>query len=132
MLNAADIIKMLVGLGEVGDLDIVSGETILSVTCNVKDRPNVLAMATIIDQLLRSFDYEKSPEFELRIEGKSSQVQAMHRKLLSSERRRQLSERFGKAIADLLESREVYDLVPIANHDLLEELKTIASRIGRV
>lgn len=130
MLSAPEVLKLLVGLKEVGDLDIVSSDVILSIACKTEDRPTVLMMAAIIDQLLDSFDYEKSPEFEAKIYGKSDVVQAMHRKLLSPDRQRTLSARFGKSLSELLVSNEAFDLVPIASYIRLNELKSLASSIS--
>lgn len=130
MLSAGDVLKMLVGLKEVGDLDIVSSDAVLSSTCRNEDRPTVLAMAAIVEQLLDVFDYEESPEFQSKINGKSDDVQAMHRKLLSPDRRKKLLTRFGKALTELLVSEEAFDLVPSENHDRLSELRALASRIS--
>lgn len=130
MLSAGDVLKMLVGLKEVDDLDIVSSDAVLSSACKAEDRPTVLAMAAIVDQLLDSFDYEKSPEFEAKIYGKSDDVQAMHRKLLSPDRRKKLSARFGKSLTELLVSEEAFELVPITSHIRLNELRSLASSIS--
>lgn len=131
MLSAGDVLKMLVGLREVGDLDIVSSEAVLSSACRTEDRPKVLAMAAIVEQLLDSFNYEESPEFQSKINGKPDDVQAMHRKFLSPDRRKKLLTRFGKSLTELLVSDEAFDLVPSENHDWLSELRTLASSISK-
>lgn len=130
MLDATDILKMLVGLKQVDDLDVVSSEAVLSSVCSLKNRTSVLKMASIVDQLLDVFDYELSPEFATKLNGKSAEVQAMHRKLLSPDRRKHVLERFGRALTELLDSREAYDLVPADNHGALDELRTLALSIG--
>lgn len=129
MLNAGDVLKMLVGLKEVGDLDIVSSDAVLSSACSAKDRPTVLAMAELVEQLLEGFDYEKSPEFKRKLSGKSEDVQAMHRKLLSAERLKRLTERFGSSLTVLLVSNDAYDLVPVDHHAALDRLKMLASTL---
>lgn len=130
ILSGGDVLKMLVGLKEVGDLDIVSSDAVLSSACSTNNRPTVLAMAEAIDQLLETFDYQASPEFVSKIADKSEEVQAKHRKLLSPDRLKRLKGRFGKSLTELLVSREAYDLVPLEVHKVLDNLKTLASNLS--
>jgi hypothetical protein len=131
MLDAEQVLKMLVGLKEVGDLETVGSESVLASVCKADDRPKVLAMASIVERLLDEFDYETSPEFLCKIDGKSEQLQAMQRNLLTSERRKQLAERFGRSLTQILRSRDAYVLAPPVWHVELDELRTIASSIAK-
>jgi hypothetical protein len=129
MMQASDILKMLVGLHEVGDLDLITKETVLSSICKTDDQPKVLAMATIVQQLMGAFDYENSPEFSAAIDGKSAAFQAMQRKLLTPDKLEKLRTKFADALAELLVSAEVYKLLPSSGHASLDKLKTLASSI---
>ncbi len=129
MLKAGDVLKMLVGLKEVGDLDIVSSDAVLSSACNAEHRSAVLAMAELVEQLLKGFDYEKSPEFQRKVSGKSADVQSMYRKMLSPDRLKRLAERFGISLTVLPVSNDAYDLVPAEYHDALDRLKLLASTL---
>lgn len=130
MLSAGDVLKMLVGLKQAGDLDIISSDAVLSSTCKPDDRSKVLAMAAIVDQLLDAFEYERSPEFEAMVKGKSDDVRELHRKLLSPEKLRNHSVRFGQSLTELLVSDEAFELMPLGSHDSLNELKSLASSIS--
>lgn len=129
MLQAEEVLKVLVGLKEAGDLEIVGSESVLANICKFNDRPKVLAMASIVRRLLDEFDYELSPEFLEKIDGKSEHLQAMQRKLLTRERRKQLAERFGRSLTQIVDSRDAYAFVPSVRHIKLDELRSIAKSI---
>ncbi len=130
MLTRAEILKMLVGLKEVNDIDLLMDDDILNASCIESDKPTVRAMATIIDQIYNDFDYESSPEFLQKIEGKSEQVQAMHRRLLNEEKLKQAGKRLGESLTAILDSEDAFNLVTVAHHDRLEALKELAKSLS--
>ena len=131
MLTKEEMLKMLVGLKEVNDLDLVDGNTVLAASCQDSDRTAVCAMAKIIEDIYESFDYEASPEFIGKLEGKSEQVQTMHRKLLDQSKRKEAKRRLGESITRILVSDDVFKLVRFKHHDLLVELKELVESIGQ-
>jgi len=132
MLSPAEVLKMLVGLKEVNDLDVINDDAVLAASCTESDKATVRSMAAIIEEVYDSFDYEASPEFLAKLEGKSEQVQTMHRKLLDQTKRRDAVRRLGEAITQLLSSNDAFNLVNIEQHHRLIALKELAESIGRV
>ncbi len=131
MLTQEEMLKMLVGLKEVNDLDLVDDNAVLAASCRDSDRGTVRAMAKIIEDIYESFDYEVSPEFIGKLDGKSEQVQTMHRKLLDQSKRKDAVRRLGESITRILASNDVFELVRLEQHHLLVELKELAESIGQ-
>lgn len=129
MLTRMQLLKMLVGLKKANDIDRVGDDDVVRVSCNDADREAVRAMTAIINQIYCHFDYANSPEFLERLEGKSEQVQSMHRKLLTAEKRANSIHRLGDAIISILDSDDAYRLIPADDHHLLIELKSVVVRI---
>ncbi len=123
------MLKMLVGLKEVNDLDLVQGDAVLAASCPESDNVIVRAMAAIVEDIYDGFDYESSPEFLQKIDGKSEQVQTMHRKLLDNEKLKAAKKRLGECITKLLEMDDAYNLVAVAHHHRLDELKELAESL---
>jgi hypothetical protein len=122
---------MIVGLKQVGDLDLIENESVLADVCNADDRPRVLAMASLVERLFDKFDYESSPEFLSKLDGRSETLRAMQIKLLTAEKKKQLAERFGCSLTQILCSQDAYVLVPPDSHADLDELKAMASSIAK-
>jgi len=125
MLTKNEMLRMLIGLKEVNDLDLVASDAVLAASCHEADNATVRMMASIVEEIYDGFDYELSPEFLSRVNGKSAQVQAMHRKLLDNEKLNEAKKRLAKAMARLLEVDEVYKLVAVTDHHRLDELKRL-------
>lgn len=125
MLSRRETLQLLVGLNEVDDLDLVVDESLLQVSCRIDDKEKVRSMASVIELIYKRFDYERSPEFVDKMDGKSAQVQAMHRRLLDSERRNKVVRRLGDAIVRIEDNDDAYRLVAVVDHYLLNELKSL-------
>lgn len=130
MLTRDQVLKMLVGLRKVNDIDLVNVDEVLRASCRESDRNAVRSMAAAIDSIYGSFDYTKSPEFESKIDGKSNAVREMHIRLLNSEKRADALHRLGNAITSLLHGDDAYQLVAQDQHHLLDELRTSARSIS--
>lgn len=129
MLPGIEILKMIVGLKEVNDLDLLE-DAVLNTICVASDKTTIQAMAAIIDLIYDEFDYESSPEFLQKIEGKSEQLQAMFRKLLDKEKLNEARKRLGRSITAILNSRDAYNLVAVPHHQRLRELKELTESLS--
>ena len=130
MLTRNEILKMIVGLKEVNDLDLLKSDTLLNVSCIDSDKSTVRAMSTIIDNIFDEFNYEQSPEFIQKIKGKSEQLQRMHRKLLDQDKLKQAHKRLGESITAILDSNDAFSLVSAVHHQQLEDLKILAQSLS--
>jgi hypothetical protein len=129
MLSRSQVLNMLVGLKEVGDLELVDQDVILSKATAPSAFPLVRSMAAIIRQLFDAFDYEQSPEFENKSVNKSPEVQQMLRRLLTPENRKAARLRLAEALSSVLDSNAAFDLVSLDKHALLLELRMLAGQL---
>jgi len=130
MLTRDQLLKMLVGLRKVNDIDLVDVDEVLRVSCRESDRKTVRSMAAAIDSIYGSFDYTKSPEFESKLQGKSNAVREMQLRLLNSEKRADALRRLADAITSVLHGDDAYQLVARNQHHHLDELRTLAMSIS--
>lgn len=130
VLTRTEILRMLVGLGEVNDLDLIRSDAVLAESCLDSEKAIVRAMAGLIQGLFEDFDYAMSPEFLQMIDGKSPQVRAMHRKLIGKEKQIEARKRLGESITMLLEEDDAYGLVAETYRDRLDHLKELAASIA--
>ncbi|PQO26657.1 hypothetical protein [Blastopirellula marina] len=119
MLDGTEMLKLLVGLKQAGDIDLAWDEEVLATVCEPQDQPRVHAMAAIVHDLLGAFDYAASPEYL-----------ATREKLLTPEKQREAAARCGRSLTELLTTNEAYALIPAARHPLLDELKRLAASFG--
>lgn len=129
MLTRAQILQMLVGLQETGDLDIACSNDVLVASCADGDRSTLKRIAEIVQLLYQNFDYTRSPEFLGLISGKSVEVIAMRRRLLTADKLEAVRRRLGKSLATLLELNDAYQLVEVGQHQQLDQLKLLASTL---
>src|SRR5262245_28033216 len=129
MNSAIDVLKVLVGLYEVNDLKLIEDPLVAKAVCDPQLLPLARKMASGIEAIFASFQYEDSPEFSAAMEGKSAKYREMSIRLLTPEKRRSLKGRLGFAIAEILESDEAYRLIPTESHCRLDELKSAARSI---
>ena len=128
MLTKSQLIKLLVDVTAVNDLPVLDEDRNLPTeVCVREDRQTVRRMVKIVAGLLREFEYEKSPEFEEAVAGKSHAVVTMKRRLASdpkkrSDYRRQMEE----ALGNVLTNDAVYSLVPKGQHYALRDLADLA------
>ncbi len=129
MLTRNEILKMLVGLQEINDPNLIHDDAVLAENCLESDNVKVRAMAALVEDIYRRFDYASSPEFLRRINGKSEQHQTMHRKLLDNVKLREAKQRLGASMTRILETDDVYDLVAVTDHHCLDQLKELAESL---
>jgi hypothetical protein len=95
------------------------------------DADQLLFVGRTVQELLRGFDYLASPRFQQSVDGKSSAVAAMKRKLESDPvRRKRHYEHFILALADLPHSDECYSLVPLPGHSRLDQIRSSLSLLS--
>lgn len=132
MLTAAESFRVLVALAAVGDADAFEA----GLSAHRKEFGDCVAasfrgLGVRISQILRSYDYLKSPEFLRSIDGKSEQFVAMKRKLESDPTRRaHHAKRFEVALCNLPTSSEAYDLLSVDAHVHLNAIRRDAFGCG--
>src|SRR5512145_1385990 len=115
MLSKAGLLRFLMDLAAVNDLDLVEDDALLSVeVCAESDRAAVREAAQILRFLRREFSYTLSPEFEASVVGRSAAYAAMRAKLVSEPTKRAaLRRRFDETLSNLPSSDEVFQLLPL-------------------
>jgi hypothetical protein len=122
---------MIIGLKRVNDADLIDDPTVFNAeVCEADDMPLVRRMAAIVVELFDTFDYAKSPEFQRMVEGKSVEIRAMRLKMLSPVRRKEMRKRFGEALARVLESDEILELLEPARHERIKELRNLLMEVS--
>lgn len=131
MLSRVRLIKTLVDIASVKDIPILKDDRNLpKEICHPEDRETVRRMASIIDELLRDFEYLHSPEFEEEISGKSPALIEMKQRLADEPvRRREHRKRFERALGDVLSCEEVFRLIPHDRHDQVKNLIGLAGAL---
>jgi hypothetical protein len=131
MLTKQQLISCIIGLKETNDLQVLDATGFLDEEiCYADDVPLVKRMAAIIDELFDAFDYAKSPEFLRLVDGKSAEVRAMRLKMLTPVRRKEMRKRLGDALAKVLESDEVLELVESVKHERIKELRNLLLEVS--
>jgi len=131
MITKQQLINSLIGLTETNDLQALEVPGFVSrELCQAEDVVLVRRMAQIVEGLHNGFDYSGSPEFLKLVAGKSDEVQAMRLRLLTPPRKTELRKRFGDALARILESPEIYDLVKSSEHERLKELRSLLLEVS--
>jgi hypothetical protein len=123
--------KLLVDVAAVNDVPMLREDRNLPLEiCVPEDRTTVRKMAGLVAEVLRAFDYERSPEFEEAVAGESSAVVAMKRRLASdSVKRVEQQQRLETALGDVLSRDAVYMLVPKEHHMAIRNLVELATRL---
>jgi hypothetical protein len=124
MPDRKSVLRVLVGLWQVNDLDLVSDKSVLSAAFPKSDPQIVLAMAKIIEQIFSGFDYRQSPEFLAKVVGKSEQFRAVLEKRYQL-KGEEISQRLGESLVEILESDNAFLMMPHGYHHLLKELKDL-------
>jgi hypothetical protein len=124
MLTKPEVCRMIVGLVEVNNADLLDQDAILSPdVCTHDDRAAVRRIRDLILQLYLDFDYLASPRFAAETDGKSSVFAGMLSKRYADpvqrkERRRQ----YAVALASILDDNDAYTLTRTAEHESLDRL----------
>ena len=131
MLTKQQLISCIIGFKETNNLQVLDDPRFLDEEiCYRGDIPLVRRMAVIVDEVLETFDYAKSPEFLRLVEGKSAEVRAMRLKMITPTRRMQTHKRLGDGLAKVLESGEVLELVELAQHERIKELRNLLLEVS--
>lgn len=125
MLTRSELCRMIVGLIEVNDANLLEQGNILSAeVCTLGDHTVIRGIRDLMNQLYIDFDYLVSPRFEDEIEGKSPAYSAMLRKRYTDPvRRTELRRAYGVALAKILDDNEAYTLTKTAEHGSLDRIR---------
>jgi hypothetical protein len=130
MLNRIQLLKMLVGLQRVNDLDLVGDEAVFRQAVRDSDRETFRDMADVLSKIYGGFDYTKSPEFLAKLDGKFELVKAAQVRFFNAEKRSDALRRLGVSIVSLFDSDDAYRLVAPEQHHLLDKLRTLTLSIS--
>jgi len=125
MLTRSELCRMIVGLIEVNDANLLEQGDILSVSvCTPSDHTVIRGIRDLMNQLYLDFDYLVSPRFEAEIEGKSPAYSATLRKRYADPvLRKELRRVYGVALTRILDDNEAYTLTKTAEHESLDRLR---------
>lgn len=131
MLTRSQLMKLLVDVASVNDVQVLDEDRNLPIEiCAPEDRQTVRRMVATMADVLRAFDYERSPEFEDAVAGKSSAVVAMKRRLASDPiKRAQQRRRLEGALGEVLSNGDAYALVPTEHHGAIRSLIELSDRL---
>ena len=125
MISKSCLAKILVGLVETNDADLVDDDSILSSdVCAVDDRSSIRQLRNNVQLLYRKFDYTASPEFIAKTEGKSDEYVAMlTKRMRDPQKRAQHRQTYARSIASMLSDDRVYELTAPNHHKILDDLR---------
>lgn len=131
MLTKLELCRLIVGLVEVNDADLVDQDALLSVdVCTHDDRIAVRVIRDLIRRLYLDFDYVASPRFKAETDGKSSAFSAMLSKRYSDPVQRKECQRvYAVALGSILDDNNVYNLTRTAEHDSLDRLRELLNAL---
>ena len=132
VITKAELIKLVVGLVEVSDADLLDNNALLtSDVCFSKDRDNIRVIRDLVVDLYNNFDFTVSPKFISMVDGKSSAyTSALKRKFNQPVLRSKLWNEYGMVLANVQESNQVYELTDIRYHPKLDEIHEILKHTG--
>jgi hypothetical protein len=131
MLTKQQLINCIIGFKDTSNLHVLDEPRFLDEEICYRDAiPLVRRMAAIIDELFDTFDYAKSPEFSRLVAGKSATVRAMRLKMITPQRRTEMRKRLGEALAKVLHSDEVLELVEPARNERIKELRNLLLEVS--
>jgi hypothetical protein len=132
MLTKREVLQLFVALARMNDADVVSrDEGLPNEVCSPTDRPIVREIRAHILPLRQSFEYTRSPEFRSSVAGKSAAFQGMQEKLARDPIKRQSQgERFDKALENVLNSDEAFELLPEEQHGVVLRIRALTQRLG--
>lgn len=131
MLTKPELCRMIVGLVEVNDADLLDQDALLSAdVCTHDDRTAVRVIRDLIRRLYLDFDYVASPRFNAETDGKSSAYFARLSKQYSDPIQRKECRRvYAIALANVLDENDVYNLTRTAEHDSLDRLRELLNAL---
>lgn len=131
MLTKPELCRMIVGLVDVNDADLLDQDALLSAdVCTHDDRTAVRVIRDLIRRLYLDFDYVASPRFNAETDGKSSAYSARLSKRYSDPIQRKECRRvYAIALANVLDENDVYNLTRTAEHDSLDRLRELLNAL---
>lgn len=132
MLSKAQLLQVLVETAAVNDAHILFEDRNLpEEMCRPEDRETVRRITTILDGLLKRFDYRKSCEFKRGVDGKSAAyAEMMARFAQDPVKRSDHLRRFETLLSEVIGNPAVFDLVDEEQEADLRSLLELASRLG--
>ena len=127
MLSKRELIKMLVGLAQMNDSNVIDRLVEDNEVCLKIDREKVILAMDIVDKLVRDFDYENTQEFISQLKNKSEDFVRIKRKLARDPVRIEKEKiRFNMCLASIFEKKEeLLLLAPESQLYLIQNLEKI-------
>ncbi len=132
MLTKAQLCRMIVGLVDANDAELVDLDTVLHTdVCAPADRGAVRDIRDLINRLFADFDYLESPRFDVEAEGKSSVYLKMLCKRYSDPVRcTEWRRAYADALGNVLNDNVAYSLTKSSNHVSLDRLRELLIAIA--
>lgn len=131
MITKQVLISCIVGFKETNSFQVLDEPGFLNEEmCHKGDIPLVRRIAAITSELFDAFDYSKSPEFVRSLEGKSEAFRAMKLKLITPQRRTEMRKRLGDALARVIDSDEVLELIEPGRWERIKELRNLLTEVS--
>jgi hypothetical protein len=127
LLTKQQLAGVLVGMNRDGFVHCLRDLTSL---CHPDEFPLVERMSAIMGELLKTFDYAKSPEFLRSILGKSAAFIEMKKRLLTPVKRTENFKRLCDALANVGKSDAAFDLIEESRQGRIKELRDLLSEIS--
>jgi hypothetical protein len=131
MLTKSELRRMIVGLVEVNDANLLDQVNILSPdVCAHADHAAIRGIRDLVNQLYLGFDYLASPRFKAEIKGKSPAFSDMLRKRYTDPvRRAEWRRTYGVALTRVLDDDQAYTLTKTVEHGSLDRLRELLSAL---
>jgi len=124
MLTKQKILQLTLVLLKAGDFQLLQDGSVLhGESCNEEDKEKIKKIAQRIADFYQNYDYFLSSEFSKEVEGKSQAFRDKKIQLESSPVKKQKhKEAFISCIRELQTSDEIYNLLPLSEHEKIKEL----------
>lgn len=131
MLTKPELCRLIVGLVEVNDADLLDQDALLSAdVCTHDDRIAVRVIRDLMRRLYLEFDYIASPGFIAETDRKSSAFSSRLSKRYSDPVQRKECRRvYAVALANIMDDNDVYNLTRTAEHDSLDRLRELLNAL---
>jgi|GEM_PF-1067546 hypothetical protein len=132
MLTKLELCRMIVGLVEVNDGELLDQDAILSAdVCTLDDRAAVRRIRDLILRLYLDFDYLASPRFAAETDGKSSAFSGMlSQRYADPVQRRERRRQYAVALASILDDNDAYTLTRASEHESLDRLCVLLNALS--
>jgi hypothetical protein len=127
VLTKQELLKMLIFFIRVSDEHMVwQDKTLTNELCVPDDRQTIGEITGLLKSVTNSFRYIDSPEFKNEVANKSAAYRSAKSKFAAEPVKKQRDrERLEKALENLLDSQEAFQLLPVNQHQTLKEIKAL-------